>query len=129
MDIRPPARRPMPPSAPQPIQRPVLPPVQQSIVPPPQQPQPISQSGLSPKKKRSKKKLALIIIASILGLGVIAVAAIWFWYQSQLAPVDSTNTEKIIVKIEEGTPGTIATTLKEEGVIRDETAFLWYTRM
>jgi len=146
MDIRPPARRPMPPSAPQPIQRPVLPPVQQSIAPPPQQPhapvasevpsastpqpQPIiSQSGLSPKKKRSKKKLALIIIASILGLGIIAVAAIWFWYQLQLAPVDSTNTEKIIVKIEEGTPGTIATTLKEEGVIRDETAFLWYTRI
>ena len=143
MDIRPPARRPMPPSAPQPIQRPVLPPVQQSLTPPPQPrspvvpetpsapaPQPIDQSGLSQKKKRSKKKLALIIIAAILGLGIIAVAAIWFWYQSQLTPVDSGNTEKAVVTIEAAsTPSAIATTLKDEGVIKNETAFLWYTRI
>ena len=137
MDIKPPARRPMPPV--QPPAQPPMRPIQQRPLPPivsapqapvsPLPPQPIQQSGLTPKKKRSKKKLALMIIASIFVLGVLAAAAVWFWYQSQLSPVDAGNTEKTVVKIEaNSTPAIIAATLKDEGVIKNETAFLWYTR-
>ncbi len=133
MDIKP-VRRPVQQARP-PIQPPVQqPPVNRPVVPQPPAPaetpvsQPIEQSGLPPKK--SKKKMILLIIAGILLLGILAVAALWFWYQMQLSPVDSGNTEKVAVRIEEAsTPNEIAATLKEEGVIKNETAFLWYTRI
>lgn len=152
MDIRPPARRPdgqvpqrpvypqgMPPQ--QPVQPPVyqqpnvqqpVPPVDQPYYTPVEQalppaPQPIQQP---PVKKPRRFRKFIIAIAAILLLLAAAATATWFWYQSQLEAVDKGNTEKVLVVIEQGsTPDAIAATLKEKNVIKNETAFMVYTRL
>ncbi|MES2630468.1 MAG: endolytic transglycosylase MltG [Patescibacteria group bacterium] len=151
MDIRPPVRRPIQPGQPGQPSQPIRPSVN-GVSQPPAQPaaRPIQKPGVNynpagpqapmepaapqpieqPVKKKGTKKRWLLIIASILLLGILAIAGIWFWYQSQLAPVDSGNTDKKVVTIEEAsTPNEIASVLKEEGVIKNETAFMWYTRL
>ena len=91
-------------------------------------PQPIDSEPATPPKKR-KKRLWLILLLSLLTLVVATAVAGWFWFQSMLGPVDTGNTEKIKVSIVQGsTPSGIADTLKEAGVIKDQTVFLWYTR-
>lgn len=135
MDIRPPARPPVQPPVPPQYRPPAQPVPQPPIQPAPQEPvtpfapapQPIEQP---PVKKPNKKKRWLLGILSILILGIFAAVGVWFWYQSQLAPVDSGNSEKIAVKIEDSsTPNQIASVLKESNVIKNENAFLWYTRI
>lgn len=146
MDIKPPARPlqlpPVPPDMRPPTQPPQLPPqrpVQQSMPPSQEFSQPVPSEQIAaapppveqpPLKKVSKKKRWFIALLSILTLGVIAIAAIWFWYQAQLAPVNSANKEKVVVKIAEGsTAGEFASVLKENNIIRNEDAFFWYTRL
>jgi UPF0755 protein len=91
-------------------------------------PQPIPEPTPPPTKKRKKK----IILGLIFGLIMIilgSVAAVWFWYHAQLAPVDSTNANKVAIVIESGTtPTQIAESLESKEIIRSATAFLWYTR-
>lgn len=94
--------------------------------------QPIASStGITPPvRKVTKKKLALVIMGSILLVLVAAAGTIALWYTSQLAPVDKNNTELQVVEVKSGTtPSGIATLLKKEGLIRDETAFLWHARL
>jgi len=82
------------------------------------------------KKQRSKKKAILWIIGSALGVLLIATGVIVTWYNVQLSPVDSSETNKVVVEIASGTtPAGIAATLKENNLIRNEDAFLWYTRL
>lgn len=100
----------------------------------PPQPQLPPQQPITPPapvlKKPRRKKIWLIVIASMLSLGIVLVAIAWIWYQIQLSPVDGASTEKTLVTIlPESAPSEIATQLKKEGVIRNETAFLWYTRI
>lgn len=91
-------------------------------------PQPIAPEPEHPPKK-SRKKIVLIIVLSFLALVIASVVAGWLWFQAMLAPVNADNEEKVKVSVVEGsTPTQIAGTLKEAGVIRDETVFLWYTR-
>jgi UPF0755 protein len=124
MDIKP-VRRPLPPPA-----QPPVPPVPQPETPPivPSfQPAPIDTQGK--KQHIRKRKKWLLIVAIILSLGIIAAATAWVLYQVQLNPVDANNKDKVEVVIADGsTPKQIAATLKDEGVVRNETAFLWYTR-
>ena len=136
MDRRPqpPVQRPMPPAA-SPLTPPTPPPqVQEPVVPvaPSPRPQPIGTSGLD-KKPKGSSKLKKIILSLVIGLLVLIAAAFatgWVWYQSQLAPVDDGNLERVRVTIELDTsPAQIATLLKEEGVIRSTDAFSLYTRL
>lgn len=81
-------------------------------------------------KKVRKRKRGLIVIASILALGILVASSLWVWYQVQLSPVDASNTAKVKVVIASDTaPSDIAVLLEESGVIKSETAFLWYTRL
>lgn len=130
-----PASRPVGPSvpAPQARTRPVLP-----VTPPTEaQPQPIEQQPLTTDtglatnvKKKSRKK---ILIWSLIGFFVallLTIGGIFLWYTLQLAPVNSGNTDKQLVVIESGsTPTDIANLLKEKELIRNPTAFLWYSRL
>lgn len=130
-----PASRPVGPSvpAPQARTRPVLP-----VTPPTEaQPQPIEQQPLTTDtglatnvKKKSRKK---ILIWSLIGFFVtllLTIGGIFLWYTLQLAPVNSSNTDKQLVVIESGsTPTGIANLLKEKELIRNPTAFLWYSRI
>ena len=130
----------------QPVQRPVQPPASPLMppTPPPQvpeatvpippapRPQPIGTSGLDNKPKGSSK-LKKIILSLVIGFLILIAAASatgWVWYQSQLAPVDDGNLERIRVTIELDTsPSQIAAVLKEQGVIRSTDAFSIYTRL
>ena len=104
----------------------------QPVTPPPVAPQPISeipQSSPSPKKK-SWKKITLWSLAGILLVALLTVGGIFWWYNAQLAPVDASNKDKKLVVIESGsTPTQIAQTLKDEALINNPTAFLWYARV
>jgi UPF0755 protein len=128
------APRPVGPSvpAPQARTRPVTP-----VAPPADaQPQPIEQqpfatdAGLTVgEKKKSRKKIVIWSLVGFFVAALLTVGGIFLWYTLQLAPVDSNNTDKQLVMIESGsTPTDIANLLKEKELIRDTTAFLWYSR-
>lgn len=131
-----------PQTSPQPVQPPrspeppVTPPIEPAASPfdqPPHVPQPIEdapQNGKAPKKRMSLKKRLIIGGSIALGVLVIAVGSALVWYQLQLSPVNAQSETKELITIESGsTPAAIAKTLKDKGLIRDEQAFLWYTRI
>src|SRR5690606_27536004 len=110
-----------------------LPQVDRAPEPQPIAPQPIESTGgpmpTTPKPKKTRKKI-LVSIAAILMLLTAAVGGGWFWYQAQLAPVDSTNSEMQKVEVTQGSlPAQIAKQLKEADLIRNESAFLAYARI
>lgn len=91
-------------------------------------PQPIEVPAVPPKKSW-KKRLTFFLIGFFIAV-IASTLAVWVWYSSQLAPVNASDTKKIVVVIEPGNgPKAIADKLKNEGVIRNTTAFLWYTRI
>lgn len=102
---------------------------QQPVSQPELLPQPLdAPTGISPKKPR--KKLRSWIISAIVGLIILIVGSIFAWYSIQLSPLNSSDTSRKLVKIELGTtPDQIASLLEDEKVIRNATAFLWYTRI
>ena len=128
MDIKPiriPPRRPPVQPPRKPIEKPPVPPIAKVAAPPlpVEAPQP-------PVKKPWWRKRWVLIIGGILSLGIIAVAIVLIWYLVQLSPVDAQNTNKVNVTIaSDSSPATIAGVLQDKGVIRDKTAFLWYTRL
>lgn len=127
---------PQPPAQPaQPPQQPLpQPPAQGAPVLPATEPAQTVSSVASPQPLRApaskpkRKKWLFFVIPLILIL--VALGTVFGWYQAQLQPVDSTNTDKQRVAIVAGTtPDQIASQLQEAGLIRSETAFLWYTRI
>jgi UPF0755 protein len=91
-------------------------------------PQPIEQQP-APKKPRWKKRL-FTIVTIIVGVLIAACAAVFAWYTVQLSPVNTGDTSKKLIVVESGTgPKAIAGLLKEQGIIRNEEVFLWYTRI
>ncbi len=90
----------------------------------------IEQPTVVTKKPKSKKRKALLIVAILIGLILMSLGGVWFWFQGQLAPVNSGDTSKVLVSVKSGSgPGIIASTLKENNLIRSEDAFLFYTRI
>lgn len=82
------------------------------------------------KKKRSKLKITLGIIVGLIILAITVVGMAFYWYQQQLSPVNTTDSQRIRVVVESGsTPNSIAKELKQKGLIRDENAFLIYTQI
>ena len=80
--------------------------------------------------KRSFHKKALIILGILLLLSGIGALAVYIMYQTALSAVNPSDTNKIVVVIEPGSsPGAIASTLRDNGLIRNTTAFSIYTRL
>ena len=102
-----------------------------SVVPVPLDIQPNPSLGLPAQpKKRSKKKLILWILASIIGLFLVAIASGYFWYTGALAPVNTQDKSEVRIKIVAGSsPSAIARVLEEKKLIRSEFAFDIYTRL
>jgi len=78
----------------------------------------------------SKYKLFIKLILPILLIGVIGtIFSIKYWYNNSLKPVDSQSSQEVEFDIEFGdSVNTIATSLQEEGLIRNSTAFNWFVR-
>lgn len=127
---RPPVNRiPRPNGTGTPQPQPASPP-QQPIDAPAVPPQPINTPTGIITSKKSRKKLLIWLISAVLGLMIAAAGALFFWYTSQLAPVNAADVDKKLVSIESGaTPDQIAALLEDEKVIRSATAFLWYARV
>ena len=86
-------------------------------------------TGIAPPKK-SKKKIIIWSIVAIILAGLLTLGGLWAWYQVQLSPVDSANKDrKLVVIAENSLPSQIADELKEQGVIRNQTAFLVHARL
>lgn len=123
-----------PEAQPMPQQPQQTPPVQQPLVETePMAPQPLTdQAGIKSvtKAKKPRKKLIFGIFAGLLSLLLAACAGLFIWYNSELSPVDAGNNNKKLVTIVSGsTPDAIANQLKEEGLIRNPTAFLVHARI
>ncbi len=95
-------------------------------------PQPLTTEAdisTKPPKKSRKKIIIWAIVGFFVGI-VLALGGLFIWYNAQLSPLDSSNTNKKLVEIVSGsTPDDIANLLKEENLIRSTEAFLWYTRV
>lgn len=84
----------------------------------------------SPPPKRSFHKKALIMLGLLLLLSGIGALAAYIMYQTALSAVNPSDTNKIVVVIEPGSsPTAIASTLRDNGLIRNTTAFSIYTRL
>ena len=106
-------------------QEPVIQPEAQPSAPQQAEPTPVV-----PKKPKRKKRIALLIIGIVLGLVLLSLGGAWLWFQMQLAPVDSGDKNKVLISVKSGDgPVVIASTLKENNLIKSEDAFLWYTRI
>lgn len=83
-----------------------------------------------PKKKKSFIKKLCIGLVILLVLVIAAVASLYVWYQQQLQPVDAASTDRVRLVIESGsTQRTIASQLKQEGLIKSRSAFIAYTEI
>lgn len=81
----------------------------------------------APKKR---KKVWLIILVTFIMLIIAALAAVYGWYQSELAPVSTDTTKHVRVTIDAGTtPTAIAEQLEVSGVIKSKFAFTVYTKL
>lgn len=87
-------------------------------------------SPVSPKPKKSRKKTVLSVLLGIVLLAAVSLGGLWVWYQVQLSPVNAADKDKKVVVIAENTvPSQIADELKEQGVIRNQAAFLLHARL
>ncbi|HWT39853.1 MAG TPA: endolytic transglycosylase MltG [Dongiaceae bacterium] len=92
------------------------------------QPQPIHHSETPP--KMTKKKRIIIGVSGLIVIIIAAIAALFVWYMIQLRPVNAGNTDRTLITIASGTtPDEIARDLKDKGLIRSPTAFMWYTKL
>lgn len=84
----------------------------------------------NPKKGSKRKKIILFSGLGVILLLILAIAGGVIWYNVQLSPLDSKRTDLVKVTIDSGTnPTAIGTLLKDQGVIRNVTAFSIYTRV
>lgn len=85
-------------------------------------------SVLSPKREKrniKKKWWPIGVVAAI----ALIIGGLLLWYTVELSPVDRSTTNKKLVKVELGTtPTQIARLLRGQGLIRNETVFLWQAR-
>jgi UPF0755 protein len=125
-------RRPTPPP-----QQPVQTNGQYAQTPPPQAwPRPIPEvqptppvQPMQPQQKRKRRRWPWVLLTLIVLIAAAAVAG-YVWYQTQLSPVNSSDTSRKVVTVAEGsTQASIAGQLKREGLIRDEKVFSLYTRL
>ena len=92
-----------------------------------EQPIPIDLSlDSSPEKNKKPRpgKLVLVIIAALFGLLVFAAVGAYFWYNTNIQPVDTANKTVQRIEIKEGSSlSSVAKNLQDRGVIRSSTAF------
>ena len=76
-----------------------------------------------------RKRRGLIVFVVLMIIMIVAAVVGYMWYKKSLTPVDANNTSQSLVTITSGaTPGAIADTLKQKGLIRNTWAFEIYTR-
>lgn len=97
-------------------------------------PEPLLEQPEAPKllakPKKSKKKLALIILGVLVALIGATVAGGYFWYTNALNPVSVEKTDNIRVEIADGSsPAQIGQLLEDKKIIRSSVAFDIYTRI
>lgn len=114
----------LPPRPVQPAQ-PVVPP-QLDELPPLDTPEPVSSLTPKPKKRRTALWWVMGIITAI----ILAAAATVIWYNVQLSPVNASDAQKVAFGVKKGsTTDSIATELKEKGLIRNPLAFVIYAKI
>lgn len=92
--------------------------------------EPSTDVALPLKKKSPHKKIILWIVGIVVAVVALLVGGGLLWYNVQLSPADTANQDKKLVTIVSGTtPDEIGKQLKDEGLIRDRTVFMWYTRI
>ena len=79
--------------------------------------------------KKDKKPLIIMVI-SLLFLAIISVLLCYFWYKSQLKPVNPSEQSVTSFVVETGdSPNLVADRLKQEGLIKDAKAFKLFIKL
>lgn len=79
---------------------------------------------------RSKKKTIVAVFIAVVGAVFLLLLAGFLWYSSQLSAVEPGSDEKVKITIQPGSGVLdIASTLKENRLIKSEVAFDWYLRL
>jgi UPF0755 protein len=82
------------------------------------------------KPPKSRKKLILIVLGSLVAFLLMMVVGASLWYQNALQPLVPGNTDKIQVEVVEGSsPSQIGRLLEEKKLIKNAFAFDVYTRL
>lgn len=77
-----------------------------------------------------KKRRGLMIMVSVVALVVGLVLSLVFWYNWQLRPVSTEQTDRVAITIQSGaTPDGIAEQLHGEGLIRNRFAFVTHAKL
>jgi len=81
-----------------------------------------------PDKPRNLGKKLLTIFITLLLLAAIAAGGLWYYVTGELKPTTASEQE-VRVKIEPGSsPALIAQKLEQNGIIRNNTIFVWYLK-
>lgn len=92
----------------------------------PEEPPPSEQ----PPARHKKKRVLMWVAGSVVGALLVGSLLAGLWYMQALRPVGSQNAGMVRVKVVVGSsPLEIAHLLKQDGLIRSETAFIFYTRL
>ena len=79
--------------------------------------------------KKGKKPLIIMVI-SLLFLAIISVLLCYFWYKSQLKPVNPSEQSVTSFVVETGdSPNLVADRLEQEGLIKDAKAFKLFIKL
>jgi UPF0755 protein len=79
--------------------------------------------------KQPRRRLLLGLVGGVLTIVLVSLIGFFIWYTQQLAAVLPGSDEKVKVVIESGSgPADIAKVLKQNDLIRNESAFSWYVR-
>ena len=80
------------------------------------------------KSKSIWVKALLIVVPIVLIFAVMSLIAVNRWYSNNLQPLISTSSEQIVLVVAPGESAvSIGQNLQEQGIIRNATAFSWYT--
>lgn len=80
--------------------------------------------------RKPRWKRLLIGVGIFFVLLVATLVGVFIWYNHELSAVKPNDSTKQLIKIESGsTPTGIADTLKNAGLIRNTSVFLWYSRI
>ena len=91
---------------------------------------PVVQPVITPARPKRRLRTVTLAVAGMVAFIVAVVVIAAIWYVHQLSAVNSQSTEKVKVRIEEGSSlSDISSELKENSLIRNELAFELYVRL
>lgn len=87
-------------------------------------------TALNEKKPKKKRRLVAKLLAGFLGIIILTAVGLVMWYNNQLAAVDPSSDQQVVVTLPTGTTAaSVASLLHEHQLIKNEQAFQVYIKL